>query len=77
MSGSITVYAHHMLRFSRDRVMTEDDLRKLIGKHGFTIANLSCRLTEGGQRFEYRMTIKSQDRKNAERLAVYLAACRR
>jgi putative Mg2+ transporter-C (MgtC) family protein len=65
-------YAHHMLRFLRDRVMAEDELRKLIGEHGFSIANLSCRLIEGGQQFEYRMTIKSRDRKNAERLAVYL-----
>jgi putative Mg2+ transporter-C (MgtC) family protein len=61
-----------MLRFLRDRVMAEDELRKLIGEHGFTIANLSCRLIEGGQQFEYRMTIKSRDRKNAERLAVHL-----
>ena len=65
-------YAHHMLRFQRDRVMAEDELRKLIGGHGFTIANLSCCLIEGGQQFEYRMTIKSQDRKNGERLAVHL-----
>src|SRR5512144_2840918 len=46
-------YAHHMLRFQRDRVMAEDDLRKLIGGNGFTIANLSSRLIEGGQQFEY------------------------
>jgi putative Mg2+ transporter-C (MgtC) family protein len=65
-------YAHHMLRFKRDRVMSEDDLRKLVGSHGFTIANLACRLIEGGQQFEYRMTIKSQDRKNGERLAAHL-----
>src|SRR6266508_3687550 len=65
-------YAHHMLRFLRERVMAEDDLRKLIGDHGFTIANLSCRLIEGGQQFEYRMTIKSQDRRNAEKLSVHL-----
>lgn len=65
-------YAHHMLRFSRDRVMTESDVHKMIGDHGFTIANLSSRLSEGGQQFEYRMTIKSRDRLNAERLAKYL-----
>jgi putative Mg2+ transporter-C (MgtC) family protein len=65
-------YAHHMLRFSRDRVMTESDIHKMIGDHGFTIANLSSRLSEGGQQFEYRMTIKSRDRLNAERLAKYL-----
>lgn len=65
-------YAHHMLRFQRESVMAEDALRTLISSHGFSIANLSCRLTDGGQTFEYRMTIKSKDRQNAERLAVHL-----
>jgi putative Mg2+ transporter-C (MgtC) family protein len=65
-------YAHHIIRFVRDRVMAEQDLRKLIAQHGFTIANLSSRLTEGGQHFEYRMTIKSRDRSNAETLSVHL-----
>jgi len=65
-------YAHHMLRFARDRVMSEQDMHKLIRDHGFTIANLSSRLTEGGQLFEYRMTIKSRDRNNAEALSQHL-----
>ncbi|MDA9496069.1 MgtC/SapB family protein [Bradyrhizobium sp. CCBAU 11357] len=65
-------YAHHMLRFARDRVMGEDEVHKMIGDHGFTIANLSSRLSERGQQFEYRMTIKSRDRLNAERLAKHL-----
>jgi putative Mg2+ transporter-C (MgtC) family protein len=65
-------YAHHMLRFSRERVMGEQDLRKLIGDHGFTIANLSSRLADGGQQFEYRMVIKSRDRMNAEALSTHL-----
>ena len=65
-------YAHHMLRFARDRVMGESEVHKMIGDHGFTIANLSSRLSEGGQQFEYRMTIKSRDRLNAERLANHL-----
>ena len=47
-------------------------MHKLIHDHGFTIANLSSRLTEGGQQFEYRMTIKSRNRKNAEALSVHL-----
>src|SRR6188768_315567 len=46
-------YAHHMLRFLRDRTMSEADVQKLIRDHGFTVANLSSRLTEGGQQFEY------------------------
>src|SRR6478752_4383906 len=48
-------YAHHMLRFPRRRVMSETELRAMISRHGFSIANLSSRLTEGGKQFEYRM----------------------
>jgi len=65
-------YAHHMLRFARDHVIGEEEVHRLIHDHGFTIANLSSRLSESGQQFEYRMTIKSRDRKNAEALSSYL-----
>jgi putative Mg2+ transporter-C (MgtC) family protein len=65
-------YAHHMLRFPRDRVMSEIDMRKMISDHGFTIANLSSRLAEGGHQFEYRMTIKSRDRSAGETLSKHL-----
>src|SRR6187397_953924 len=34
-------YAHHMLRFARDHVIGEDEVHKLVHKHGFSIANLS------------------------------------
>jgi putative Mg2+ transporter-C (MgtC) family protein len=36
------------------------------------VANLSQRLTEGGKIFEYRMVIKSRDRRGAERLSEHL-----
>ena len=65
-------YAHHMLRFARDRVIGESELRQLIGEHGFSIANVSSRLIEGGEMFEYRMTIKSRDRAAAEGLSRHL-----
>lgn len=65
-------YAHHILRFHRDRVMRERDVHKMIADYGFSIANLSSRLSGGGQQFEYRMTIKSRDRLNAERLSEHL-----
>src|SRR6266446_5511984 len=65
-------YAHHMLRFARDHVIGEEEVHGLIHDHGFTIANLSSRLSEGGQQFEFRMTIKSRDRRNAEALSNYL-----
>jgi putative Mg2+ transporter-C (MgtC) family protein len=65
-------YAHHTLKFARDSVMPEQELRDLIAAHGFTIANLSYRLAEDGRVFEYRMVIGSRDRRNAEKLSRHL-----
>ena len=42
-------YAHHHLRFKREAVMGEEELRKLVGAHGFSVANLSQRLIDEGQ----------------------------
>lgn len=65
-------YAHHTIRFVRELLIPEQELRELIGRHGFTIANLSHRLTEMGKVFEYRMVIRTRDRDAAARLAQYL-----
>jgi putative Mg2+ transporter-C (MgtC) family protein len=65
-------YAHHSLTFARDALMTEDDLRRVIGEHGFSIANLSYRLRDGGKLFEYGMVIRTRDRRNAEALSEHL-----
>ena len=65
-------YAHHAIRFVREAIIPEPELRALIGRHGFTIANLSHRLTETGKVFEYRMVIRTRDRGAAERLSQYL-----
>jgi putative Mg2+ transporter-C (MgtC) family protein len=62
-------YAHHVLCFSREKIMAEEQMRELIGRHGFSIANLSSRLTDGGRQFEYRMVLRSRDPRNAERLS--------
>jgi len=68
-------YAHHSLTFQRTAIMSEEDLRRLIGEHGFSIANLSYRLSNDGKLFEYGMVIKTRDGRNAEALAQHL--CRR
>ena len=65
-------YAHHTLTFARQAVIPEHDLRTLLGEHGFSVANLSHRLTDEGAVFEYRMVIRSRDRRNAERLSQHL-----
>jgi len=65
-------YAHHHLRFRRDAVMPEEEVGKLIGSYGFSVANLSSRLVEEGRFFEYRMVIRSRDRDSAQALARHL-----
>jgi putative Mg2+ transporter-C (MgtC) family protein len=68
----VEFYAHHHLRFQREAVMGEDELRKLVGLHGFSVANLSSRLIEDGRFFEYRMVIRSRDKASAQSLSQHL-----
>ncbi len=65
-------YAHHIISFDRKNAMSEEAVRKLIGKYGFSLANLSSRLSEGGKLFEYRMTIHSRDQSAVEALSKHL-----
>ena len=65
-------YAHHSVTFQRSAVMPEEDLRRLMSEHGFSIANLSYRLNGDGKLFEYGMVIKTRDRRIAEALAQHL-----
>ena len=65
-------YAHHHLRFKREAVMDEDEVLRLIGGYGFSVANLSSRLVNEGKFYEYRMVIRSRERDNAQALARHL-----
>jgi putative Mg2+ transporter-C (MgtC) family protein len=67
-------HAHHAIRFARDRILPEADVRKLIAAEGFSIANMSYRLRDEGAVFEYRMSIQTIDPENAKRLAERLRA---
>ncbi|MGI8527606.1 MAG: MgtC/SapB family protein [Pseudolabrys sp.] len=69
-------YAHHTVLFRRNNVVSETDIRKLINSCGFSFANLSSRLTDGGKNFEYRMTIRSRDHRAPEGLSRRLRAMR-
>jgi putative Mg2+ transporter-C (MgtC) family protein len=66
------IYAHHSLRFLKDAAMAEPDLRNLITRHGFSIANLSYSLIEHGKYFEYFMTIRTNRQENMQRLSCAL-----
>ena len=62
-------FAHHQIRFQRQCVMPEDEVRQLLYAHGFSISNMTYRLTNDGHYFEYRMIIRTKDRSSAARLA--------
>lgn len=58
-------YAQFVVRFARDSVLPEGEMRKLIARHGFTIANLSYRLNGDSDYFEYSMVIRTDRADNA------------
>jgi putative Mg2+ transporter-C (MgtC) family protein len=49
--------------------MNESEVRALLAQHGFTIANMSYRVTDDGLYFEYRMVIRTVQSENLPRLA--------
>lgn len=67
-------YAHYLIRFLRETAMPETEVRALIAGHGFTITNLSYRLSNQGRYFEYRMVIRTLNESDARRLAATLCA---
>ncbi len=67
-------YARLELAFARNHAQDERHLRALLASRGFNVAHVSCRLTEGGQRLEYRMMVRTSRPENFEKLAAELLA---
>jgi putative Mg2+ transporter-C (MgtC) family protein len=67
-------YAHFAVRFAYDAIMPEADMRRLLGSHGFSIANLNYRLDKEQEFFEYRMVIRTSRARNVAALAERLSA---
>ncbi len=64
-------YALHYLRFDRDDVMPEEEIKALLTRHGFEIANVGYRTTEDNM-FEYRLMVRTTDTGNSARFAAFL-----
>jgi putative Mg2+ transporter-C (MgtC) family protein len=62
-------YASFSVRFQRGKAMPEEELRRLVTGHGFSIANLDYRLRDDGAQFEYRMVLRTLDANNARALS--------
>jgi putative Mg2+ transporter-C (MgtC) family protein len=67
-------YANFMLRFARGSTMPEPELRRLVAEHGFSIYNLSYRVTADGEQFEYRMVLRALGRESSRALSDSLRA---
>jgi len=65
-------YAHHFVRFDRGAVMPVSELRAFLAQSGFTVANMSYRVSDDRLSFEYRMVIRTINPENLSALAVSL-----
>jgi putative Mg2+ transporter-C (MgtC) family protein len=65
-------YYHFDVRFARAAAMTERQLREMVERHGFSIANFSYRLESEGRIRRHSMVIRSADRSAAGRLSAAL-----
>jgi putative Mg2+ transporter-C (MgtC) family protein len=62
-------YAQFHIKFKRASVLSEAELRVITKETGFSIANMTFELTDGGQSFEYRMGIKTLNARNMHALS--------
>ena len=70
----IQAFSHFSVRFLRDEVMSESELRELIGSHDCKLASLAYRLSSEGKFFEYRGVISTQEEANVRKLSETLRA---
>ena len=70
------LYANFTVRFAREAVMPEVELRELVKQHGFSVANLNYRLIGETGQFEYRMVMRTLKTDNVRRLSETLNANR-
>jgi len=66
-------YAQFNVRFGRDEIMPEPEMRQLLKNHGFTIANLDYWLDANANFFEYGMVIRTSRGDNATKLTESLS----
>ena len=67
-------YANFLIRFPREGVMAEEELRRLIAEHGFDIANMSYRIAGQGREFEYQMVLRTLHAANAQAFSARLVS---
>jgi putative Mg2+ transporter-C (MgtC) family protein len=70
-------YAQHFISFDRSDAMEDEEIRSMLEQHGFTIANISYRVSDNSADFEYRMVIRTSSPEKFSTLARYLRSNQR
>jgi len=65
----VQIFANNTIVFGRDNCLSETEIRELHEKNGFSVAKVSYRLLEKGEQLEYRMTVRTMDGDNIEKLS--------
>jgi putative Mg2+ transporter-C (MgtC) family protein len=65
----IEFYARLTVAFTRNAVLPEAELRAMVERQGFEIANMNYCVSHEGKIFEYQMVIHSPDRGNTRELS--------
>lgn len=63
------IFAHLSISVCRQNCMAETGIRELLSQNGFSVANVSYQLLEKGEKLEYRMTVRTMDNGNIEKLS--------
>lgn len=66
-------YFRLLLRFHRDAAMAEQEARRIIIGHGFTVASIGYALVDGGKYFEYDMMLGARNPEHMEGLSQAIA----
>jgi putative Mg2+ transporter-C (MgtC) family protein len=70
----IEFYANLTVAFARSAALPEGELRSIVERQGFVIANMNYSVTGDGLTFEYQMVIHSPDREKTRDLSLALNA---
>jgi putative Mg2+ transporter-C (MgtC) family protein len=70
----IEFYANLTVAFARNAALSEEELRSMVERKGFIIANMNYAVTGDGSTFEYQMVIHSPDRDKTRDLSLALNA---
>lgn len=62
------LHVHVWVRFMRDGTPSETRMREMVTRQGFHLARIGYRLLDDGRAFEYRMVVRTTDKRSVEHL---------